>query len=208
MVGWDRFESLRRLLRFADREVVLVFKMLAELLFWRMVNWNCDLGFLFLWGGVAVEDFWNQYDWSVHQFCYSAAQVILSAMPACFACQFLELLSCFYGATTLCSLVWPQVKWWLFCSWDLVCFWGLWAVESLKLVFILHIFLLIVHLITGRIITLINIYGRKTSLSRAEHTGDRIWRQVWTDKFFRKFPVLYLILFIPAYWIISIILLY
>lgn len=25
-------------------------------------------------------------------------------MPACFACQFLELLSCFYGATTLCSL--------------------------------------------------------------------------------------------------------
>lgn len=33
MVGWDRFESLRRLLRFADREVVLVFKMLAELLF-------------------------------------------------------------------------------------------------------------------------------------------------------------------------------
>lgn len=33
MVGWDRVESLWRLFCFVDREVVLVFEMLAELVF-------------------------------------------------------------------------------------------------------------------------------------------------------------------------------
>lgn len=84
----------------------------------------------------------------------------------------------------------------------------------------LHIFLFILQVYkniysttsfscsTGRIITLINIYGRKTSLSRVEHTNDRIWRQVWTDKFFRKFSFFFYCcllnnIFFPVYVMIS-----
>lgn len=176
MMGWGRFESLWRLLCFCRSR--------SGFGFWDACGtFVLKNGELKLWLGISFPMRRSSRRGLLESIWLISSSILLFGRPGYFSAMLTNLLG-YWAVLWSYNIMWPyySVKW-SDDFWDLVCFLGSWRVKSLKLVFILHIFLLIVHFITifchtGPIITLINIYGRKTLLSRAEHTNDRIWRQV------------------------------